>query len=98
MDLLVCLARRSGETVSKETLLEEVWKGAFVVEGVIPKTLSGLRSALGDDASEPTFILTVPRRGYRLVAPVRWLEEAPPEPVAAVEPPAPCIAISVATL
>lgn len=88
MDLLVCLARRSGETVSKETLLEEVWKGAFVVEGVIPKTLSGLRSALGDDASEPTFILTVPRRGYRLVAPVRWLEEAPPEPVAAAEPPA----------
>ncbi|MBP9146457.1 MAG: winged helix-turn-helix domain-containing protein [Thermoanaerobaculia bacterium] len=77
MDLLVFLARHAGETVSKETLLQEVWKGAFVVEGVIPKTLSALRAALGDDASHPTFVLTVPRRGYRLVAPVRWLEEPP---------------------
>jgi DNA-binding winged helix-turn-helix (wHTH) protein/tetratricopeptide (TPR) repeat protein len=68
MDLLVCLVRRAGETVSKETLLEEVWKGAFVSEGVISKTLSALRDALGDDAAAPTFILTVPRRGYRLVA------------------------------
>jgi len=75
MDLLVFLARRAGETVSKETLLQEVWKGAFVVEGVIPKTLSALRAALGDDATQPTYVLTVPRRGYRLVAPVRWLEE-----------------------
>ncbi len=76
MDLLVCLARRAGETVSKETLLEEVWKGAFVIEGVIPKTLSALRAALGDDAAQPTYILTVPRRGYRLVAPVRWLQNS----------------------
>lgn len=75
MDLLVCLARRAGETVSKEILLQEVWKGAFVVEAVIPKTLSALRAALGDDASQPSYVLTVPRRGYRLVAPVRWLDE-----------------------
>lgn len=80
MDLLVCLARRAGETVSKETLLDEVWKGAFVIEGVIPKTLSALRAALGDDAAAPEYILTVPRRGYRLVAPVRWLAESPGEP------------------
>lgn len=88
MDLLVCLARHAGETVSKEVLLEEVWKGAFVIEGVIPKTLSALRSALGDDATAPTYILTVPRRGYRLVAGVRWLPPAPlPEPAAAVAAP-----------
>lgn len=70
MDLLLCLARRAGETVSKETILEEVWGGAFVVEGVIPKTISALRTALGDDATRPSYILTVARRGYRLVAPV----------------------------
>ena len=70
MDLLLCLARHAGETVSKETILEEVWEGAFVVEGVIPKTISALRAALGDDAANPAFILTVPRRGYRLVAKV----------------------------
>lgn len=95
MDLLVCLARHAGETVSKETLLDEVWKGAFVIEGVIPKTLSALRSALGDDAAAPTYILTVPRRGYRLVAPVRWLAQvSAEEPLTASvplvrEPPAP---------
>ena len=76
MDLLVCLVRHAGETVSKETLLDEVWKGAFVIEGVIPKTLSALRAALGDDAAAPTYILTVPRRGYRLVAAVRWPEDS----------------------
>lgn len=90
MDLLLCLAERAGETVSKELLLEVVWKGAFVVEGVIPKTISSLRSALGDEAAEPTFILTVPRRGYRLVAPVRWCDEDDGQvvPAAALEPPA----------
>jgi DNA-binding winged helix-turn-helix (wHTH) protein/tetratricopeptide (TPR) repeat protein len=81
MDLLVFLARRAGETVSKEAILEEVWRGAFVVEGVIPKTVSALRTALGDDAANPRFILTVPRRGYRLVAPVT--------PLAGAEAPAP---------
>jgi len=86
MDLLVCLARHAGETVSKETLLDEVWKGAFVIEGVIPKTLSALRSALGDDAAAPTYILTVPRRGYRLVAAVRWLPQAAPLEASAAPP------------
>jgi DNA-binding winged helix-turn-helix (wHTH) protein/tetratricopeptide (TPR) repeat protein len=84
MDLLVCLARHAGETVSKETLLEEVWKGAFVVEGVIPKTVSALREALGDDSAAPTFILTVPRRGYRLVAPVSRTGDGRPAPTAEV--------------
>lgn len=95
MDLLVCLARRAGETVAKETLLEEVWQGAFVIEGVIPKTVSGLRAALGDDAAAPTYILTVPRRGYRLVAPVRWIaagEAASAPPAAGFVLPAPASA------
>lgn len=74
MDLLACLARHAGETVSKDTILHEVWADAAVVEGVIPKTISTLRAALGDDAAAPTYILTAPRRGYRLVAAVRWLD------------------------
>ncbi len=76
MDFLICLARHSRTTVSKEQLLDEVWGGAFVVEGVIPKTVFALRQALGDDASAPQYVLTVPRRGYRLMAPVRWLSAA----------------------
>jgi DNA-binding winged helix-turn-helix (wHTH) protein/tetratricopeptide (TPR) repeat protein len=76
MDLLVCLARHAGETVPKETLLDEVWQGAFVTEGVIAKTVSSLRQALGDDAASPRFIRTVSRRGYRLITPVRELDVA----------------------
>jgi DNA-binding winged helix-turn-helix (wHTH) protein/tetratricopeptide (TPR) repeat protein len=85
MELLVCLARHAGETVSKEQLLDEVWRGAFVVEGVIPKTVHALRQALGDDAAAPRYILTVPRRGYRLLAPV---DRAAAEGVAAAPQPA----------
>ena len=79
MDLLVCLARHAGETVTKATLLEEVWKGAFVVESVIAKTVFGLRQALGDDAASPRFVLTVPRRGYRLIVDVRRSVDPAPE-------------------
>ena len=71
MELLVALARRPGETVSKEELLEEVWKGVLVVDTVVPKTISSLRQALGDDIKDPEFIRTVQRKGYRLIAPIR---------------------------
>jgi DNA-binding winged helix-turn-helix (wHTH) protein/TolB-like protein/Tfp pilus assembly protein PilF len=78
MDLLVCLARHAPETVSKEQLLEEVWRGAFVVESVVSKSVFALRQALGDDAAAPRFVLTVPRRGYRLVMPVRAIADGGP--------------------
>ncbi len=74
MEVLVCLARHAGETVSKEQLLAEVWHGAFVVEGVIPKAIFALRQALGDDAAAPRYVLTVARRGYRLLVPVEDVE------------------------
>ncbi|MDA8020234.1 MAG: winged helix-turn-helix domain-containing protein [Thermoanaerobaculia bacterium] len=70
MDLLIALARRAGETVSKKSLLGEVWRGAFVVESVLPKTVSALRQALGDSVEKPKFVLTVRGKGYRLVAEV----------------------------
>jgi DNA-binding winged helix-turn-helix (wHTH) protein/tetratricopeptide (TPR) repeat protein len=72
MDLLVLLAQRAGETVGKEEILEEVWGGAFVTDGVVAKNVSALRSALEDDSRQPRYIVTVARRGYRLVAPVEW--------------------------
>lgn len=78
MELLVALADRAGETVSKEELLDVVWRGAHVVESVVPKTVSVLRTALGDAADRPVYILTVPRRGYRLIAPVTPLDENTP--------------------
>jgi DNA-binding winged helix-turn-helix (wHTH) protein len=75
MDLLLFLASRPGETLSKEELIDEVWAGAAVVEGVLPKAVSALRHALGDGAGEPRYILTIPRRGYRLIAAVAPIEK-----------------------
>ncbi|MDA8019537.1 MAG: winged helix-turn-helix domain-containing protein [Thermoanaerobaculia bacterium] len=71
MDLLVCLAERAEHTVSKDELLTLVWRDAYLRDGVIAKTVSALRKALGDDARDPTYIVTVPRRGYRWIAPVQ---------------------------
>jgi Tol biopolymer transport system component len=70
MDLLVCLAGRPGEVLSKDELLEEVWEGAFVTESNLTRAVAELRHALGDDASNPRYIETIAKRGYRLVAAV----------------------------
>ena len=67
MDLPVCLAAESGAVVSKERLLGQVWQHRAVEDHVLPKTMSDLRRALGDNARKPTFIQTVPKRGYRLL-------------------------------
>ena len=71
MELLVRLAAAPNVVVSKEELLRDVWRDAHVVEHVLPKTVSALRKALGDDAQTARFIQTIPKRGYVLaVAPV----------------------------
>lgn len=66
MALLVRLASAPGAVVTKEELLRDVWNDAHVVEHVLPKTMSALRKALGDEAR---CIETVPRRGYTLTIP-----------------------------
>lgn len=68
MDVLVHLAANPERVVSKEELLTVVWGGAFVEEGALAQAIHSLRKALGDDARQPRFIQTVPKRGYRLVA------------------------------
>lgn len=70
MDLLVFLASRAGQVVSKAELLEVVWEGRAVSDDVLTGTISQLRKALGDDARRPTWIETIPKRGYRLLPPV----------------------------
>jgi DNA-binding winged helix-turn-helix (wHTH) protein/TolB-like protein len=68
MDVLVYLATSPGRVVSKEELLDAVWNGTFVEEGVLSQAIHSLRKALGDDARNPRYIQTIPKRGYRLVA------------------------------
>mgnify|MGYP003586200707 CR=1 FL=1 len=96
-NLLVLLAEHAGKTVSKDEILARVWEGQFVAESGMTRCVAELRQALGDDAREPTVLETIPKRGYRLVAPVVFLDEAPrpaaPELAAgaspAVAPPSP---------
>ncbi len=76
MEVLVYLADRAGEVVSKESLLQAVWCDTFVTENALTRCITELRRAFRDDATEPRFIQTITRRGYRLIAPVSQLKEA----------------------
>ncbi len=70
MDLLVYLARHSGEVQSRERLLQAVWPDAFVTDQVLTNAIAEIRKVLDDDPAAPAFIQTVPRRGYVLIATV----------------------------
>ena len=81
MRLLLCLAETPGEVVSIDTLLSNVWSGVVVTPDSVYQAVAALRRLLGDDAKQPAYIVTVPRLGYRLVAPVDTpVDEAPASP------------------
>jgi TolB-like protein/DNA-binding winged helix-turn-helix (wHTH) protein len=77
MDVLVCLARRAGEAVPKDELIKAVWADTFVTDDALIRSISELRRIFEDDAREPRVIQTIPKRGYRLMAPVHQIEELP---------------------
>lgn len=68
--ILGCLVQHPGLVVTKQDLLDQVWKDAFVTDTSLSEAVSVLRQALGDDAQEPSYVQTVPRRGYRFIASV----------------------------
>lgn len=69
-DLLVLLVSQPGRLVTKQEILDEVWKGTAVSDNALTRVVAQLRKALGDDAREARYLETVPTRGYRWVAPV----------------------------
>ena len=71
MDILTVLVRRSGELVSKNDLIAEVWPDTFVDESNLKVNVCLLRRSLGDTQKHRHCIATVVGRGYRFVAPVR---------------------------
>lgn len=71
MEVLLYLASRPGEVVTREELEQEVWRGAIVGYDAITNTVIKLRKALGDSARDPEFIATIPKRGYQLIAEVQ---------------------------
>lgn len=78
MEVLQRLARRPGEVVSQAELEADVWQGVIVTSQSVYQAIAQLRRLLGDDPRAPRYIETVPRRGYRLVAPVSAHEPHPP--------------------
>jgi DNA-binding winged helix-turn-helix (wHTH) protein len=70
LDALILLVREQGKLVSKDRFLEEVWRGVPVTDEALTQCIKTLRRQLGDEAAKPRFIETVPKYGYRFIAPV----------------------------
>lgn len=71
LDLLALFASHPGELLTKDAIFDALWPGTAVTDNAITQVVSAAREALGDDAAHPTFIQTVPRRGYRFIAELR---------------------------
>jgi DNA-binding winged helix-turn-helix (wHTH) protein/TolB-like protein/tetratricopeptide (TPR) repeat protein len=73
-DALLLLVERPNELLAKDALIAALWPGLVVEENNLSQVIAGLRRALGDDAQVSRYIQTVPRRGFRFVAPVAALD------------------------
>src|SRR3954451_19414755 len=83
--LLVILLDNHGKVVSRDELRQRLWGKTHVdFEEGLNTAIRKLREALGDSAASPRFIETLPRRGYRFIAPAAMNADEPPAP----EPPA----------
>jgi len=74
-EILIALVKHAGELVEKDELLKEVWPDTFVEENNLTQNIFTLRKALGDDRTDPKYIETVARRGYRFLAAVRTVSQ-----------------------
>ncbi|HJQ23373.1 MAG TPA: protein kinase [Blastocatellia bacterium] len=83
-DLLVYLIAQRGRTVEKQELFEQVWKDTFVTDSALTRAVKEVRRAIGDDASAPRYIETIPKRGYRFIAEVKMAKAARPSAPEAV--------------
>jgi TolB-like protein/DNA-binding winged helix-turn-helix (wHTH) protein/tetratricopeptide (TPR) repeat protein len=87
-DILVLLLERPGELVSRDELRQRLWASDTFVDfdHGLNAAMNRLRDALGDSAENPRFIQTIPRRGYRFIAPLERMQPAPVEVIAAQTP------------
>lgn len=81
-DLLYFLARNAGRVITKEEILDSVWKDQFVEESNMTVQVSSIRKALGDQSADPRFLVTIPGKGYQFVADVLPIRD-PDRPVKA---------------
>jgi DNA-binding winged helix-turn-helix (wHTH) protein len=77
-DILIALVERDGELLSKEELMARVWPKMFVEPSNLTVHVAALRRVLGDGRNGNRYLVNIPGRGYRFVAPVRVVDEAMP--------------------
>lgn len=93
--VLVHLVERHGQLVTREELLNEVWDGVNVDDAVITVNISALRKVLGDDRNGHSFVETVPRAGYRFIAPVERVAHETAVGRSSLRPPRPRRGVAV---
>jgi len=71
MSVLMRLVDEPGVVITRDQLLQSAWPDTIVNDGALSKAISVLRRVLGDNAKHPQFIETIPKIGYRLIAPVK---------------------------
>lgn len=76
VDLLVLLATRPNQVVTKDEIIDRVWQGRHISESALTRAMTELRHLLGDDAREARIVETIHKRGYRLIASVERLRES----------------------
>ncbi|MGB8325022.1 MAG: winged helix-turn-helix domain-containing protein, partial [Candidatus Acidiferrum sp.] len=83
LQILGTLLNRAGEVVTREELRGEIWTADTFVDfdHSLHNAIARLREVLGDSADTPRYIETLPRRGYRFIAPVKRIEAEPQLPV-----------------
>ncbi len=84
MEVLLYLASHAGEAVSREELMGAAWPGVYVTEHALNRCVSSLRKLLDDDAHTPRVIETIPKVGYRLIAPIERVGDSAAAPVDAL--------------
>ncbi len=72
-DLLCLLAENAGNLVAKDQLIDSVWQGRIVSEATISARINAARKAVGDNGKDQAIIRTIPRRGFKLVAPLEGI-------------------------
>src|SRR5262245_24437811 len=89
--ILLVLLEHAGQMVTKEDLMKSVWPDCFVEAGNLNRNVSTLRKALDEKPSDHRYIETLPKTGYRFIAPVRSIKYQAPtgalrKPASAVTP------------
>lgn len=75
IDVLCLLASRQGEVIARSEILDEIWQSGNGGDDSLNNAISSLRTTFGDDRKNPFYIETIPKRGYRLAASVKNIED-----------------------